>query len=193
MEKNVMETNLNTKTDNKIDLRTKKTLRSIKNAFLQLRAHKPVERISVKELADLAEISKATFYLHYHDIFDLSEQMQQEVIQDILNDIPIQSLISNGTQLTHVLYHSFIAHETMIDILFSGTQSSILADTIESELRKELLKSIPEDKQNDFLEDARFNILLTYQIQGGHYTFLKCRKQYGSEKVIDVLTEMNVL
>ena len=31
-----------------MDLREKKTRRSIQNAFLQLRAHKPLERITVK-------------------------------------------------------------------------------------------------------------------------------------------------
>ena len=56
-----------------MDLREKKTKRNIRNAFIELRAKKPLERISIKELAELAEISKATFYLHYKDIYDLSE------------------------------------------------------------------------------------------------------------------------
>ena len=71
-----------------MDLRTKKTRRSIKNAFLQLRASKDIERITVKELADLAEISKATFYLHYHDVYDLSDDLEKEVIQSCLDSIP---------------------------------------------------------------------------------------------------------
>ena len=46
-----------------MDLRVKKTRRSIINAFLMLRANKPLEKITVKELAELAMINKATFYL----------------------------------------------------------------------------------------------------------------------------------
>lgn len=61
-----------------MDLRTIKTKRNIKNAFIQLRTKKPLERITVKELAELAEISKATFYLHYHDVYDLSDQLQKK-------------------------------------------------------------------------------------------------------------------
>lgn len=176
-----------------MDLRTKKTLRSIKNAFIQLRAHKPLERISVKELADLAEISKATFYLHYHDVYDLSEQMQQEVIRDILKDIPIQSFLGDVHQLSTALYHAFLSHETMIEILFSGTQISVLANTIEAELKSELLRSMPEDKQNEYKQNAHLNIILTYQILGGFYTFLSCRKEYGAERVIEVLADINIL
>ena len=52
-----------------MDLRVKKTKNSIINAFLKLRAKKSLERITVKELSDLAEINKATFYLHYKDIY----------------------------------------------------------------------------------------------------------------------------
>ena len=37
-----------------MDLREIKTQRSIRNAFLQLRSEKPLERIRVKERAELA-------------------------------------------------------------------------------------------------------------------------------------------
>ena len=47
-----------------MDLREKKTKRSIAAAFLALRAAKPLERITIRELAEKAEISKATFYLN---------------------------------------------------------------------------------------------------------------------------------
>ena len=51
-----------------MDLRVEKTKRSIINAFLNLRSRKPLEKITVKELSEIAQINKATFYLHYHDI-----------------------------------------------------------------------------------------------------------------------------
>ena len=70
-----------------MDLRVEKTKRSIINAFLKLRSQKPLEKITVKELASLAEINKATFYLHYHDIYDLSETLEREVVQSTLNSI----------------------------------------------------------------------------------------------------------
>jgi len=66
-----------------LDQREIKTKRAIKNAFLMLRAQKPIEKITIRELAALAEISKATFYLHYQDIYDLSEQIGKEVLTNI--------------------------------------------------------------------------------------------------------------
>ena len=55
-----------------MDLRIQKTRNSIINAFLELRSRKPIEKITVTELAELAVINKATFYKHYKDIYDLS-------------------------------------------------------------------------------------------------------------------------
>ena len=51
-----------------MDIRIEKTERAIRNAFLELRAAKPLEKITVKELCSLACINKSTFYSHYEDI-----------------------------------------------------------------------------------------------------------------------------
>ena len=56
---------------NKQDLRVVKTLDSIENALLKLLEIKPLDRITVTELAQTAMINKGTFYLHYVDIYDL--------------------------------------------------------------------------------------------------------------------------
>ena len=51
-----------------MDMRVKKTKRSIINAFLELRSKMPLEKIRVNELCRIAEINKSTFYAHYQDI-----------------------------------------------------------------------------------------------------------------------------
>jgi len=93
-----------------MDLREKKTKRNIRNAFIELRSKKPLERISIKELAELAEISKATFYLHYKDIYDLSENLQKEVIENVLGCISRPDLfLTDEIQFTKELFRHFTA------------------------------------------------------------------------------------
>ena len=70
-----------------MDLRIEKTERGIKNAFIELRSRKPLEKITVKELCESARINKSTFYAHYKDIYDLSDAMEEEVVQSIANSI----------------------------------------------------------------------------------------------------------
>ena len=45
-----------------MDIRIEKTEKAIKNAFLELRAKKPLEKITVKELCARACINKYRFY-----------------------------------------------------------------------------------------------------------------------------------
>lgn len=69
--------------EQKSDLRVTKTRRLIKATFLELVQAKPVQKITVIELAKRAEISKGTFYLHYLDIYDLYNQMVEETVAKI--------------------------------------------------------------------------------------------------------------
>ena len=48
-----------------MDIRVKKTKRAIQKAFIALLREKPIEKITVKEIAERAEINKTTFYSHY--------------------------------------------------------------------------------------------------------------------------------
>ena len=48
-----------------MDIRVKKTKRAIQKAFVALLREKPIEKITVKEIAERAEINKTTFYSHY--------------------------------------------------------------------------------------------------------------------------------
>ena len=47
-----------------MDIRVKKTKRAIQKAFVALLREKPIEKITVKEIAERAEINKTTFYSH---------------------------------------------------------------------------------------------------------------------------------
>lgn len=168
-----------------MDLRERKTKRAISNAFLELRAHKPLERITIKELSELAEISKATFYLHYKDIYDLSEQMQNDIIEKIFAGIKLpEIIISDPAQFIKELTMAFASYQSIIDILFSGTQETILPLNLESKIKERVFELMP-GKRND----VRFNTLLTYKILGSYYAYAKNEHKYGGESVIAVLEE----
>ncbi|MBQ6019399.1 MAG: TetR/AcrR family transcriptional regulator [Clostridia bacterium] len=78
--------------DEKIDRRVVKTKERIRDVFIGLLAEKPIKSITVKELSDQADINRATFYLHYEDVFDLKEQLENEVVgqfEDICSSLTV--------------------------------------------------------------------------------------------------------
>lgn len=66
------------------DARVRYTKMVIKNSFTALLEKKPLNKITVKELCESAEINRATFYRYYQDTYDLMETMEQEFLEEVL-------------------------------------------------------------------------------------------------------------
>lgn len=63
----------------KLDRRTRRTRAALGRALIQLLQKKPLQSITITELTNLADVNRATFYLHYHDVYDIYEQVKQEI------------------------------------------------------------------------------------------------------------------
>lgn len=168
-----------------MDLRVRKTKRNIINAFLQLRAKKPLEKISVKELSELAEINKATFYLHYKDIYDLSKSLENELIDNVFSIIEHpHAIITDPKLFTRELADAFTANKAMIDIIFSENRSWIVIERLEVLLKDYIFKKYPQLKNT-----AEANILLTYSIKGGYYAFTE-NMDYDIDILLSIIGDM---
>lgn len=165
-----------------MDLRVERTKRSIINAFLNLRSRKPLEKITVKELAELAQINKATFYLHYHDIYELSESLEQDVIESSLLNIEHPDAVFEDSKLfMRELTISLAANEQLIKILFEGSRSSRFIELFEKGVTDLIKKSYPE-----YNPSVERKMVMTYLIHGGYYTYFKyC--DYGIEPVLRII------
>lgn len=152
-----------------MDLRVKKTETAIKNAFLELRAKKPLEKITVKELCSLACINKSTFYSHYEDIYALSEAMEHETVMSIINSISDLKDYSRekSDAFTRKLCLAFMSQISLIKIMFSGREQNHLGSRLDEELKKLIFKKYPQ-----FQNDPEKNILLSYCIQGTYHAYL---------------------
>lgn len=71
--------NSSVKTD-KADQRTRITKKMIREAFLTLLSGKDIRHITVRELCERAQINRGTFYKYYLDVYDLKEQIENELL-----------------------------------------------------------------------------------------------------------------
>lgn len=166
-----------------MDLRIQKTRNSIINAFIELRSQKPIKKITIKELSDLALISKATFYLHFKDIYDLSEFLEHELIESIIKDVPHpEFLVTNTSEGINELLTSFISHNQLINILFSGNQTK-LNDILEPRLKELIYEKFPKYKNN-----LEAEVILTVLIQGNFHAYTQYSKSNTNPaKIIEIL------
>ncbi len=65
---------------NRKDRRIVRTREAIREAFVDLIEEKGFDGISISDITDRADINRSTFYLHYHDKYDLLEKTEDEII-----------------------------------------------------------------------------------------------------------------
>ena len=65
--------------EKKEDRRVRRTRKLLTQALTELLQHKQINEISVKELTDLADVSRGTFYLYYRDVYDMLEKIEDSM------------------------------------------------------------------------------------------------------------------
>ena len=63
--------------------KSEQTKKNILNAYLDLIPNKKWDKITVKEICAHSRITRGTFYQYYSDIYDLMEQTETELIDDL--------------------------------------------------------------------------------------------------------------
>lgn len=89
------------------DRRTEKTRRALKAVLIRLLQTRSLQKVSISELTELADISRGTFYLHYRDIFDLYQTIQNEVVQGIAAIVAQTSPTENEDVLERMISSIF--------------------------------------------------------------------------------------
>ena len=106
---------------NKKDLRVIKTKRNIKKAFSDLMQKKPLEKITVTEIASLAEINKGTFYLHYADIYELYDEYLSEFIEQSADSIDFYDDFFDAPEQFVRNFFMFISYGSFLSFFLSIT------------------------------------------------------------------------
>jgi len=63
--------------------KTRYTRQVIREAFLELLKVRPIEKITVTRICEIADISRGTFYLHFNDPYDLLERLENEFLANL--------------------------------------------------------------------------------------------------------------
>ena len=69
-----------------MDLRTIKTRKAIKEAFIDLLSDTDINKITVTTISERAMINRKTFYLHYETIEDLISEFLNEIADEFIEE-----------------------------------------------------------------------------------------------------------
>ena len=162
-----------------MDLRMVKTRAQIKEAFLKLREKLMPEKIKVKDICEMAMINKTTFYNHYMDSVQLSNELEDAAIDRVILGFAEKDQIFEDPNAYIVgLFQSLERETATLRSVFRGKQEILCAKL------EERLYGIYEKRVKD-LDDA---VRLSFAIGG----FVRVVRDYlfATESVdVGTLTE----
>ena len=118
-----------------IDRRIRKTKNALKEGLIELMLEKSINDISVKELTERVDLNRGTFYLHYKDIFDLLEKLEEEILQEftkILDSYPLDVIYEHPLPLLEEVFLFLKNNSSMFTVLLSNNGDIYFINKIKS-------------------------------------------------------------
>lgn len=117
---------------------------AIKKAFIDLSIHQDIRKITISSILELADVSRGTFYAHFKDIYDVQEQVENDLLRECLESIGEEDIFRIAENPYPQVYKciAFLqGHAETIRSLSLGSQNSTFITKYKDILKKGLLDS----------------------------------------------------
>ena len=165
----------------KTDARIRYTQRILKESLLALLKQKPINKITVKEVCELAELNRATFYAHYSDCFALLEQIENELLEAFQDSLKLLDSF-DVTALIEAIYAMVEKNEDACRVLiFQNVSPSVIQRMIDL-ARNESIAYWRQKLRHASTEELE--MLYTHLSNGLMHVVVEGYDRYGKEDVI---------
>ena len=134
-------------TEKKEDRRVRRTKKLLTQALTQLLQEKQITEITVKELTDLADMNRGTFYLYYKDMFDMLEKIEDGMFEalDAIVSLHEHDDVSQQTKPILLDLFCFIEdNQEMCRVLLSPHGDMNFLHRLNEVVREKCLKAWPD-------------------------------------------------
>ena len=129
-----------------MDLRMIKTRNQIREAFLTLRQKFMPENIMVKDICQVAMINKTTFYNHYTDSIQLSNEIDDHAVDSVISSFfERDKLFENPKAYVQGLLKALDRESNNLKIVFRG-KTEVFSSKLEARLHSFYESRINGDK-----------------------------------------------
>ena len=131
----------------KEDRRVRRTKKLLTQALTQLLQEKQINEITVKELTDLADMNRGTFYLYYKDMFDMLEKIEDgmfEALDEIVSLHEHGDVSQQTKPILLDLFHFIEENQEMCRVLLSPHGDMNFLHRLNEVVREKCLKAWPD-------------------------------------------------
>lgn len=137
----------------KVDRRVRYTKMVLKNSLAELLEEKTIEKITVKEICEKADINRGTFYSHYSDQFDLYNGIVDELLEEGFIKLGnFMELDEDGLTAAITNVFEYIKENAdIVRILLKGGVEYSIEQRIRNVIKNIYLNKIDKDVDMDYI------------------------------------------
>lgn len=178
-----------------IDRRIIKTKKAIYKAFIDLLKIEDIELITIQQIADEADINRATFYKHYEDKYMLLNEIEDIEIQKMKNHFKFNNHQPSDKITTVEIYLDYVPQKLIklilnnievYEVLFNMKRTSELENKLTEIFKENLLNVL---KGNDDINGIPFEYFYRY-ISGAMISTIKLWVSDSNRPSVEDLNNM---
>ena len=153
-------------TAHKPDRRVARTKKAIKNAFAELMPEKEISEITVKDIAETADVNRKTFYNYYNSVYDIVNEIENELVlafDNVLSNIDFKQEMKNPygifEKLTGVINQDFDFYSRLMKMNHNANLMQKLYVALKDRMKASFLSQTE-------IEEPQLDIVVNYMISG---------------------------
>ena len=150
--------------ETKNDRRTAKTRKAINTAFILLLTQKELNKITVQDISDNADINRSTFYKHYLDVYDLYDKVEHDILVDWSSLILRLEELGTRDCLSSLIEH-VDANRDVFTLVFSPNTPGKLRVAL-YKIMEGLFRKMASERLNTDIKNDRLSYQTRYRAEG---------------------------
>lgn len=179
--------------ERKPDRRVVKTKKAIRNAFAKLLCEKDIDKITIKDIADTADINRKTFYNYYSGVYQIIDEIEDEVVNNIENaikDIEADEYLKNPYRMFDRINEAASQDMDFYGYLMSMNSNIMLfqkiVDLLKEKTKEAVLTKVDVDKE-------RLSVVIEFAISGmiaAYKSWFNSDKKLTLEEISEVIAHL---
>lgn len=180
-------------TERKVDRRVIKTKRAIRKAFIELLTQKHINDITIKDIADVADINRKTFYNYYSGIHELLEEMENDMVEkfeNTLSDFDFRRDIHRPGGTFLKLSESIDEEGELYQRLFRSKSNSHIVEKVTKVIVEKTINFLQEkyDIDRDVISVA--TIFVSGGLMSVYQNWIDSDRQMSIDEISEILSDM---
>lgn len=129
---------------------TEITRKNLKEAFWSIYGRKKIERISIREIVHTAGYNRGTFYNYYHDIYDLLEDVENDMLDTA--DLCFSLVLGNDDMRTQAetCFKNFFQDKEHLQVLFGVNGDALFSEKLKKRIKSTLRRFIQKSPAAEY-------------------------------------------